>query len=420
MDQVIKISEISSLNRHVWVEARITINQYPKENKSVIKGALYGCYENQSTTASTVYFRNDDSIVIALGYSAGNITKSMYNDGGIQWSFPVDGGSTGELLLKSFPEITFYHLLDGSLQIYIHNGYDYIKIDSGGKQYFETTTATVDIDSFDRAITPIIADNFTDEGNPSFSYSVTNSSSFIPSKLDVGSDTVTLQAAISFDGLTEDISYRSIPINGTNYTFNLTTEERNVIRQKAQDSDNVPIYYLLKTTYTNSSESMVFVSNTQRILTVVDCNPTLNPTVKDIKPETLALTGDENTFIRYESRAEFTTGATASKYATIVSQQVINGSHTVNNLSSGTIEGVDSNTFYFSVTDSRNLTTRDAIVVDLVPYVKLTAGISEADLGTDGALTFTVTGNYYNGSFGAVDNSLGLEYSLRVNNGDVT
>ena len=105
MDQVIKISEISSLNRHVWVEARITINQYPKENKSVIKGALYGCYENQTTTASTVYFKNDDSIAIALGYSAGDITKSMYHDGGIQWSFSVDGGSTGELLIKSFPDI---------------------------------------------------------------------------------------------------------------------------------------------------------------------------------------------------------------------------------------------------------------------------------------------------------------------------
>ena len=422
MDQVIKISEISSLNRHVWVEARITINQYPKENKSVIKGALYGCYENQTTTASTVYFRNDDSIAIALGYSAGDITKSMYHDGGIQWSFSVDGGSTGELLIKSFPEITFYHLLNGSLQIYIQNGYDYIKIDSGGKQYFETTMATVDIDSFDRTIIPITADNFTDEGNPSFSYSVPNSSSsFIPSKLDVSSDTVTLQAALSFDGSTVDISYRSVPINGTNYTFNLTTEERNVIRQKAQGSDNVPIYYLLKTTYTNSSESMVFVSNTQRILTVVNCNPTLNPTVKDIKPETLALTGDENTFIRYESKAEFAINATANKYATIVSQYVQCGSKKITNMNNGVIDNVESGDFIFNVVDSRGLQAQATVFKNIINYVKPTCNQTiEVQLSgeTSANISLNVSGNYYNGAFATTNNTLQIEVRYTNDNGE--
>lgn len=340
-----------------------------------------------------------------------------------------------------------YHELDGSCRLYFgipSSGiYDYIDTDARTTYTTETESMYIDLPKIEKAIVPVMADNFTDEGDPAFTYEAATGNSkvyYINRNGDLTSsweaDTiVSLQAGLSFDGETMDITYRDIPVDSTNYAFDLTEEERDLLRQKAQGSNVVPIYYMTKIVrnvykfYENPdifeddseyTETLEFVSKTQRNLTIVGCEPILNPTVKDIHARANYLTGSDSKFIKYVSIAEFETGATASKYATIVNQQVINGTHTVNNLSSGTIEGVDSNTFYFSVTDSRNLTARDAIVVDLVPYIKLTARISEADLGTDGALTFTVTGNCYNGSFGAVDNSLELEYSLRVNNEDIT
>jgi hypothetical protein len=156
-----------------------------------------------------------------------------------------------------------------------------------------------------------------------------------------------------------------------------------------------------------------------RVFSLVDAEPTLAPTVKDVNGRTVYLTGDENVFVKYKSIAEFSTGAEAHKASQIVEQYVLNGSQTIYNLPTGTIDGVDSNTFYFSVTDTRENTTRDALVRELIPYVKLTCSITEAELNTDGELTFTVSGNYYNGSFGAVDNSLEIEYSIIQNEGDI-
>ena len=225
---------------------------------------------------------------------------------------------------------------------------------------------------------------------------------------------------MSLDGETAHIPYRNIPATNSTYTFVFTEEEREFFRTTIVNSPTAPIYYITKTTITDGTNDYIFYDIAERIITIAGCNPQLNPTVKDVNARTVYLTGNENKFVKYGSIAQFNTGATASKYATIVSQYVTNGAQTIYNTTQGTMEGIESNTFYFSATDSRDLTARDAIVVELVPYIKLTAVISEARLGTDGKLTFTVSGNYFNGSFGAVKNSLEIEYSIRENNGDIT
>lgn len=456
------------------LELRLSITPNEKENSNEIIANLYFILENSGSDDITLelgsdsgsylicsYVRNgvtyytkeeeaDTEYTVAntINYKTGDLLETSLT--GHVSSFVAPGASKeiwiSKVEVDTVSGLDLHSNLDGTLQLEFSHGYTKIWDVTNDKRVHLTTyikTFTVDIPQINRAVVPVTANNFTDEENPTFTYeaSIGESISFYLNKNKVKIDFTTedtilsLQAGLSFDGETIDIPYRDIPVSSTGYTFDLTEAEREILRQKAQGSPTVPIYYMTRVVRavekiaTTSSyiykdsryyEEKEFIDKTERILTIINCNPSLNPTVKDIHARANYLTGSENKFIKYVSIAEFTTGATANKHATIVSQQVINGSHTVNNLSSGTIEGVDSNTFYFSVTDSRNLTTRDAIVVDLVPYVKLTARISEADLGTDGALTFTVTGNYYNGSFGAVNNSLGLEYSLRVNNGDIT
>ena len=374
-----------------------TINLKAGENLSKIF-ALF--------TTEEPYIRQDNNVYDYNFKCAhnldGSFDKVMFSASGTSWNYVANKFNVFNIEAKAY--------VSGSAND------KYVVFDGGLR--FEDYILPVD-----RAIYPVTAVSFTDEENPSFTYAVSAGYCHNASKMRLVQETVDyLQVALSFDGVNADIPYRDIPINGTSYTFDLTDGEREIIRQKAQGSSTVPIYYLTKTVRSvtvDSWQSMSFMGATERQITIVGCEPQLSPTVKDIHGRANYLTGSKNKFIKYVSIAEFTTGAVASKHATIVNQSVINGSQTVENLYSGTIDGVDSNTFYFAATDSRGLTARDAIVVDLVPYIKLTARISKATLNTDGELSFTVTGNYFNGSFGARGNSLQFEYGMRENNGDI-
>ena len=66
-----------------------------------------------------------------------------------------------------------------------------------------------------------------------------------------------------------------------------TEAEREILRQKAQGSTVVPIYYLIKVVRKLNTETKELISATQRTITIVDCDPQLNPTVKDVNAKTL-------------------------------------------------------------------------------------------------------------------------------------
>lgn len=286
----------------------------------------------------------------------------------------------------------------------------------------------------DRSVIPISADNFTDVGDPSFTYKATTGYNLIywqkyKEYYQKKDEIIALHVALSLDGVTIDIPYREIPIDGTSYTFNLTEEEREILRNKTTTSANVPIFYMLKVirsvenTADDVTTSNTFIGSTQRVLTVIGCQPILNPTLRDVNSDTVALTGNENIFVQYESMVEFSTGAVASKHATIVSQSVQNGSKIVENLYNGVIDDIESADFIFNATDSRGLHA-DTVVVSnsaMIPYIKPTCAqkvVIELTGETGAVVTVAASGKYYNGSFGIQDNSLVVETRYKVDNGD--
>lgn len=265
---------------------------------------------------------------------------------------------------------------------------------------------TGEIDAIKANAQLISAPNFTDEENPTIT--------FIAPSGSIESAWV----ALSFDGVIDDIPYRQVSLPPTttdegSYTFNFTEAERATLRARLTDGVVVPIRYLIKTVYSSGFEDSIEYKTA--VLTFVNYEPLLNPTVKDVNARTLRLTGNENTFIRYFSNAQFATGAEGRKGATITNQYVKNGDVIAGNVYEGIIEGITSNTFYFSATDNRDYTTRDAIVVSFIPYIKLTCNIAVEPLTALGELTVKVSGKYYNGSFGKMNNSLKLEYGLDEN-----
>jgi len=84
------------------------------------------------------------------------------------------------------------------------------------------------------------------------------------------------------------------------------------------------------------------------------------------------------------------------------------------------MEYVDSGTFVFTVTDSRGYSASQTITKEIIDYIPLTCNLStNPDLvdGSTANVNITVKGKYFDGSFGAVDNSLTVEYRYKISNG---
>ena len=144
--------------------------------------------------------------------------------------------------------------------------------------------------------------------------------------------------------------------------------------------------------------------------------PTLNPTAVDVNTTTTALTGDSSKFIKYYSNASVSTGASARNSATLTSQRITCGAKSISS-ASGTINAVESGSFTFSATDSRGYPTTQTVNKTLIDYIKLTCSLKAGAPTTDGVATLKISGNYFNGSFGAVANTLTVQYRYKTQGG---
>lgn len=144
--------------------------------------------------------------------------------------------------------------------------------------------------------------------------------------------------------------------------------------------------------------------------------PTLSPTASDSNTTTVALTGDSSKFIKYYSNAAVATGAAARNSATLNSYKITCGAKSLTT-TSGTINAVESGSFTFSATDSRGYTTTQTVNKTLIEYIKLTCSLNAGAPTTAGVATLQISGNYFNGSFGAVANTLTVQYRYKTQGG---
>ncbi len=235
---------------------------------------------------------------------------------------------------------------------------------------------------------------------------------------------VPVEACISFTGETDDIPYRVID-NATyvgapvSYRFNFTDEEKATLWTKLKDGTSTTVRFKVRSYIEGAWYEDYRVST----LNFVNYAPTLTPVVVATNDDrTRSLTGDSsgNTLIRYYSDVDFRSGAAARKGAYVDNQYVKCGGQIIaGNMPEGTLEDVWSGDFEFSVTDTNGYITRQTLNKNIVPYIKLTCSIESAQLDTNGKLTFTIVGKYFDGSFGAVNNSLELSYDLKENGNDM-
>ena len=248
----------------------------------------------------------------------------------------------------------------------------------------------------------------------------------------------TIPRASSVSCSTADIgSNATITINraSTSFTHTLTYSFGSLSGTIATKTSSTNVSWTIPTTFygqipnsksgtgtitcdTYSGSTLIGSKSTSFTATVSESasKPTLSPTVSDSNSATTALTGNNSKFIKYYSNASVATGAQARNSATLKSQKITCGAKSLTS-ASGTINAVESGTFTFSATDSRGYTTTQTLNKTLIEYIKLTCSLNAGAPTTAGVATLKISGNYWDGTFGKVANTLTVQYRYKAQGG---
>ena len=348
--------------------------------------------ENYSTITATLYYSRTNTGYTTSGKWVGAITINGTEVSG-EARITITYQSNTEAMTAT---VRVPHNSDGtkSCTISASGGFPGLSMES------TYLSGTVTLDEIARQATITSAPDFNDEENPTITYNNK-----------AGTTVTTLQACISLDGTQDDIGYRDISKTDSSYTFNLTDAERKLLRT-ATTSNSRSIKFYVKTVLNGST----YYSSITKTFSIVNGNPTLNPTVIDSNATTIALTGNNQRMIKYFSNAQYTIGAAAVKEATLSSQKVTCGGKSATT-ASGTLNNIESGDFVFTAIDSRGNTTSQTVKKTIVNYIKLTCNCEPSTPTAQGGMTLIIKGNYFNNSFGAQNNTLTVNYRMKINDG---
>lgn len=253
------------------------------------------------------------------------------------------------------------------------------------------------------------APNFTDEENPTISYS--NSA---------GNSVSSLQACISLTGSADDIKYRDVSKTGSSYTFNLTEAERNVLREASKNSEKINIKFFLRTVISGNT----YYSILDRTVTIVNAKPTFNDyTYEDINETTLNLTGNNQSIIKGISKLKAIitpeNKAVAKKKATMSYYQIddVKSNYSSTETVSIIVNGYDKEKITCLAVDSRgNSTPIEKNISNFIAYVELvkkSLSLTRSDNGVGEFVNLSFSGTFWNGNFGLVDNELTVSYRYK-------
>lgn len=255
------------------------------------------------------------------------------------------------------------HNADGTKTAQLSDTFNINATIDGKKVGSITASGSITLDRIARNATIVTANDFTDETNPTLTYS--NPSSFSCDVLiEFAGGSITRSGAISG--------------SGGSYTMQLTDSERTTLRNASKNSQTLKVTYALKTTI----DGAAYYSRADRKMNVVDAAPELGAvSYEDTNAATVAVTGDKSRIVQNHSTlAVKVPTATAKKGATIASYTIAFGGVSKTVTSSGTVSlgAVDvsySQALTVTATDSRGFTARQSVQVTVDDYSAPTAVI---------------------------------------------
>lgn len=282
---------------------------------------------------------------VSQGYTSGSINQK--------------GGSV--LLGTTVHRVS--HGADGTKTAKLSDTFNIDATIDGKKVGSITASGSITLDRIARNATIVTANDFTDETDPTLTYSNPSSS-----ECDV---------AIEFAG---GSITRAGAIGGASgsYTMRLTDAERTALRNASRNSPTLKVTYVLKTTI----DGAAYYSRAERKVNVVDAAPELGAvTYEDTNAATVAVTGDKSRIIQNHSALTVTIpAATAKKGAAIASYAIAFGGVTKTVTAAGAVSlgAVDvsySQALTVTAKDSRGFTASQSVQVTVDDYSAPTAVI---------------------------------------------
>lgn len=365
--------------------AMSTSNQYIKYKIAIVQNSQNIAKNTSNVTVSVSAYRTNTGYTT---YGTGTVYCTI---DGKQYTAAITSDqkitSSGITLFSKTLDIT--HGSDGKKTLTC-SAYISHSMFTSSSQSYKSTLSTIP-----RQANISTAPNFTDEENPTITYS--NSA---------GNSVSTLQACISLDGSKADIAYRDVSKTGSSYTFALTDAERNVLRNACTTANSRKVFFYVKTVIGETT----YYSKLQKTLTIVNATPKITTSVQDTSESALAFTGNGQKMIKGQNAIAAEIVAETYKGATVKSYSITNGTNTVHT-SSATFLNSENNKFVLEVTDSRGNKASNTVTLEMIDYVPLTcnveAGIAlSAGDSTKAYVKYRVYGNYFNGFLGSVQNEL--------------
>lgn len=306
--------------------------------------------------------------------SVGGVSQS-YTSGSINQK----GGSA--LLGTTVHRVS--HDADGTKTAQITDTFNINATIDGKKVGSITASGSISLDRIARNATIVTANDFTDETDPTLTYS--NPSSFsCDVSIEFAGGSITRAGAASG--------------SGGSYTMQLTDSERTTLRNASKNSQTLKVTYVLKTTI----DGAAYYSRADRKMNVVNAAPELGAvSYEDTNAATVAVTGDKSRIIQNHSTLTVTIPkATAKKCATIASYTIAFGGVSKTVTSSGTVSlgAVDvsySQTLTVTAKDSRGFTASKSVQVTVDDYSAPTAVIDLHRLNNFEPTTYITANSRY-------------------------
>lgn len=255
------------------------------------------------------------------------------------------------------------HNADGTKTAQLTDTFNINATIDGTKVGSITASGSISLDRIARNATIVTANDFTDDTNPTLTYS-NPSSLACDVSIEFAGGSITRAGAIS-------------GASGS-YTMQLTDSERTTLRNASKDSPTLKATYVLKTTI----DGTAYYSRAERKTNVVDAAPELGAvSYEDTNAATVAVTGDKYRIVQNHSTlAVKVPTATAKKGATIASYTIAFGGVSKTVTSSGTVSlgAVDvsySQALTVTAKDSRGFTASQSVQVTVDDYSAPTAVI---------------------------------------------
>lgn len=366
--------------------------------KSTASGKLYGRIlweaESNGTAANTSTVTAKLQLHRQSGYTTTGTWKGSLTVGGTTANISYYGSIGSSWVTVKTLTATVAHNADGSGTCYIYG-----KVSGPGGTSMEGVSVsgseTITLERIARYASITAVSAFTDEGNPVLSYSNP-----------AGEAVETLEAALSVDGTSTVAAYRSLSKTGTSYTFSLTDAERNALRSASAKSNALTVYVLLRSVI----GGVASVAKTTVTMTIVNAEPTVNPTIVDTNSKTTALTGDSSILVALHSTAKVTVNAAARKGASISSVRVEHGTAVLSG--DGTLD-VTNNPIKITATDSRGNAVTYTAPNTIITYIDPTAVIENSMPSAAGEMDLAATGKIFDGSFGKTENAFSVKYRFK-------